>query len=129
MSVSGLPPYDDANIFARILRGEIPCTKVAESEHALAFRDINPQAPVHVLVVPKGRFVSAADFCATASDTQIAGFWRLVGEVAKAEGLEARGYRLLTNMGEEGGQEVPHFHVHIFGGRRLGRMVPQAINQ
>ena len=129
MSVSGLPPYDDANIFARILRGEIPCTKVAESEHALAFRDINPQAPVHVLVVPKGRFVSAADFCATASDAQIAGFWRLVGEVAKAEGLEARGYRLLTNMGEEGGQEVPHFHVHIFGGRRLGRMVPQAINQ
>ncbi len=125
MSVSGLPPYDDANIFARILRGEIPCTKVAESEHALAFRDINPQAPVHVLVIPKGRYVSAADFCATAPEAQVAGFWRLVAEVAKAEGLEARGYRLLTNMGDEGGQEVPHFHVHIFGGRRLGRMVPQ----
>ena len=124
MSVSGLPPYDDANIFARILRGEIPCQKVAESEHALAFRDINPQAPVHVLVVPKGRWVSAADFHAGASDTEIAGFWRLVGQVAKAEGLEPRGYRLLTNMGEEGGQEVPHFHVHVFGGRRLGRMVP-----
>ena len=124
MSVSGLPPYDDANIFARILRGEIPCTKVAESEHALAFRDINPQAPVHVLVVPKGRWVSAADFHAGASDAEIAGFWRLVGQVAKAEGLEPRGYRLLTNMGEEGGQEVPHFHVHVFGGRRLGRMVP-----
>ncbi len=126
MSVSGLPPYDDANIFARILRGEIPCQKVAESEHALAFRDINPQAPVHVLVVPKGRFVSAADFHATADDAAIAGFWRLVSQVAKAEGLEERGYRLLTNMGEEGGQEVPHFHVHVFGGRRLGRMVPQA---
>ena len=125
MSVSGLPPYDDANIFARILRGEIPCQKVAESEHALAFRDINPQAPVHVLVVPKRRFVSAADFHAEASDAEIAGFWRLVGQVAKAEGLEPRGYRLLTNMGDEGGQEVPHFHVHIFGGRRLGRMVPQ----
>jgi len=125
MSVSGLPPYDDANIFARILRGEIPCQKVAESEHALAFRDINPQAPVHVLVVPKGRWVSAADFHAGASDAEIAGFWRLVGQVAKAEGLEPRGYRLLTNMGEEGGQEVPHFHVHVFGGRRLGRMVPQ----
>ncbi len=124
MSVSGLPPYDDANIFARILRGEIPCKKVAESEHALAFRDINPQAPVHVLVVPKGRWVSAADFHAGASDAEIAGFWRLVGQVAKAEGLEPRGYRLLTNMGEEGGQEVPHFHVHVFGGRRLGRMVP-----
>ncbi len=126
MSVSGLPPYDGANIFARILRGEIPCQKVAESEHALAFRDINPQAPVHVLVVPKGRFVSAADFHAAATDAQIAGFWRLVSAVAKAEGLEARGYRLLTNMGEEGGQEVPHFHVHVFGGRRLGRMVPPA---
>lgn len=125
MSVSGLPPYDDANIFARILRGEIPCKKVAESEHALAFRDINPQAPVHVLVVPKGRWVSAADFHAGASDAEIAGFWRLVGQVAKAEGLEPRGYRLLTNMGDEGGQEVPHFHVHVFGGRRLGRMVPQ----
>jgi diadenosine tetraphosphate (Ap4A) HIT family hydrolase len=93
MSVSGLPPYDDANIFARILRGEIPCTKVAESAHALAFRDINPQAPVHVLVVPKGRYVSAADFHATATDAEIAGFWRLVSDVAKAEGLEARGYR------------------------------------
>ena len=124
MSVSGLPPYDDANMFARILRGEIPCQKVAESEHALAFRDINPQAPVHVLVVPKGRFVSAADFHAGADDAAIAGFWRLVSQVAKAAGLEERGYRLLTNMGEEGGQEVPHFHVHVFGGRRLGRMVP-----
>ena len=119
-------PYDDDNIFAKILRGEIPCQKLAEDEHALAFRDINPQAPVHVLVVPKGRFVSAADFHSQASDAQIAGFWRLVSQVAKGQGLEARGYRLLSNIGEEGGQEVPHFHVHIFGGRRLGRMVPPA---
>jgi diadenosine tetraphosphate (Ap4A) HIT family hydrolase len=125
MSVTGLPPYDDNNVFARILRGEIPCKRVAENDHALAFHDINPQAPVHVLVVPKGRYVSAADFGATASEGEIAGFWRLVASVAKELGLEAHGYRLLSNMGEEGGQEVPHFHVHIFGGRRLGRMVPK----
>lgn len=126
MAVTGLPPYDDGNIFARILRGEIPCRKVTENAHALAFHDINPQAPVHVLVIPKGSWVSAADFCAGASEAEIAGFWRLVGQVAKDQGLEARGYRLLTNMGDDGGQEVPHFHVHIFGGRRLGRMVPAA---
>ncbi len=126
MLVTGLPPYDDSNIFARILRGEIPCKKAAESEHALAFHDINPQAPVHVLVIPRGRYVSAADFHASASDAAIAGFWRLVGQVAKDAGLEAHGYRLLSNMGDEGGQEVPHFHVHVFGGRRLGRMVPTA---
>jgi len=126
MSVTGLPPYDPQNIFARILRGEIPCQKVFEDAHALAFRDIHPQAPVHVLVVPKGDYVSAADFHATASEAAIAGFWRAVAAVAKAEGLEATGYRILSNMGPEGGQEVPHFHVHIFGGRRLGRMVQPA---
>jgi len=126
MSVTGLPPYDDANVFARILRGEIPCKRVAEDENALAFHDIAPQAPVHVLVVPKGRWVSAADFHAGAEDAAIAGFWRMVAAVARAQGLEASGYRILSNMGAEGGQEVPHFHVHIFGGRRLGRMVPGA---
>ncbi|MBK1659792.1 histidine triad nucleotide-binding protein [Paracraurococcus ruber] len=126
MSVTGLPPYDDANIFARILRGEIPCKKVVETEHALAFHDIAPQAPVHVLVIPKGRWVSAADFHAGADDAAIAGFWRLVSAVAKDQGLEAHGYRILSNMGADGGQEVPHFHVHIFGGRRIGRMVPAA---
>ena len=124
MSVSGKPPYDDANIFARILRGEIPCKRVAEDDHALAFHDIAPQAPVHVLVIPKGPWVSAADFHAEASAEAIAGFWRLVGAVAKAQGLEETGYRILSNMGPDGGQEVGHFHVHIFGGRRLGRMVP-----
>jgi histidine triad (HIT) family protein len=124
MSTSGLPPYDPQNIFARILRGEIPCQRVYEDAYALAFRDINPLAPVHVLVIPKGDYVSAADFHATAPDEAIAGFWRAVAAVAKAEGLEASGYRILSNMGPQGGQEVPHFHVHIFGGRRLGRMVP-----
>lgn len=126
MPVSGLPPYDPSNIFARILRGEIPCRKVYEDEVALAFHDINPQAPVHVLVVPKGHYVSMADFTTNASDAEIAGFWRAVGKVAKDLSLEVSGYRVLTNMGVHGHQEVPHFHVHIFGGRNLGRMVPPA---
>lgn len=126
MPVSGLPPYDPSNIFARILRCEIPCRKVYEDEVALAFHDINPQAPVHVLVVPKGHYVSMADFTTNASDAEIAGFWRAVGKVAKDLSLEVSGYRVLTNMGVHGHQEVPHFHVHIFGGRNLGRMVPPA---
>lgn len=124
MSTNGLPPYDPQNIFARILRGEIPCKRVHEDAFALAFHDINPLTPLHVLVIPKGEYVSAADFLAMASDAEIAGFWRAVGKVATDLGLDASGYRLLTNMGVDGGQEVPHFHVHIFGGRRLGRMVP-----
>lgn len=123
MSVSGLPPYDPQNIFARILRGEIPCKRVHEDEHALAFHDIHPQAPTHVLVIPKGAYVSAADFHAGASAEEIAGFWRAVGLVAKSLGLEATGYRLLANMGPDSGQEVPHFHVHVCGGKPLGRMI------
>ena len=126
MSTTGLPPYDEGNIFARILRGEIPCQRVHEDEHALAFRDIHPQAPVHVLVIPKGPWVSAADFHSAAPAEAVAGFWRAVSLVAKQLGLEASGYRILSNMGPDGGQEVPHFHVHLFGGRRLGRMVPPA---
>ena len=125
MPVNGLPPYDDTNIFARILRGEIPSKKVYEDEWALAFHDINPQAPVHVLVIPKGPYCSFADFSATASEAEIAGFTRAVGAVARQLGLEAPGYRMLANMGEHGGQEVPHFHVHLFGGRPLGGMVPR----
>jgi diadenosine tetraphosphate (Ap4A) HIT family hydrolase len=124
MPVSGLPPYDDQNIFARILRGEIPCTKIFDNEFALAFHDIHPQAPLHVLVIPKGPYVSFADFSATATDAEIGGFVRAVGVVARELGLEAPGYRLLANMGEHSGQEVPHFHVHLFGGRPLGRMIP-----
>jgi histidine triad (HIT) family protein len=123
MPVPGLGPYDDQNIFARILRGEIPSKTVFEDDWALAFHDIAPQAPVHVLVIPKGRHVSLADFTANASDAEIAGFFRAVGTVARHLELEAPGYRILANMGEHGGQEVPHFHVHLFGGRPLGRMI------
>jgi diadenosine tetraphosphate (Ap4A) HIT family hydrolase len=126
MPVSGLSPYDDANIFARILRGEIPNRTVYEDEWVLAFHDISPQAPTHVLVIPKGKYVSFADFSAKASDAEIAGFMRAVGKVAQTLGLEAPGYRLIANMGEHSGQEVPHFHMHIVGGRPLGRMVPLA---
>ncbi len=123
MPVSGLPPYDSQNIFARILRGEIPCRKVYEDEFALAFYDIAPQAPTHVLVVPKGSYCSFADFSAEASQDEIVGFIRAVGKIAKDLGLEAPGYRLLANTGEHSGQEVPHFHVHLFAGRPLGRMI------
>lgn len=123
MAVNGLGPYDEHNIFARILRGEIPCRKVHEDEHLLAFHDINPQAPVHVLVIPKGQYVSFADFSARASEAEIAGFIRGVGQVARMLGLEEPGYRLLTNMGPDSHQEVPHLHVHIFGGKKLGPML------
>jgi diadenosine tetraphosphate (Ap4A) HIT family hydrolase len=124
MPVSGLPPYDDDNIFAKILRGDIPSRKVYEDDWALAFHDINPQAPTHVLVIPKGRYCSFADFSAQASEAEIAGFMRAVGKVAKDLGLESPGYRLLCNVGMDAGQEVAHFHVHLFGGRSLGRMLP-----
>lgn len=123
MPVHGLPPYDDNNIFARILRGEIPSKKVYEDQWALAFHDINPQAPMHVLVIPKGKYCSFADFSATASADEIAGFMRAVGRIAKDLGLEAQGYRILANMGAHSGQEVPHFHVHLFAGRPLGPML------
>jgi diadenosine tetraphosphate (Ap4A) HIT family hydrolase len=123
MPVSGLGPYDDTNIFARILRGEIPCKRVYEDEYALAFHDINPQAPTHVLVIPKTPYVSLADFTSSAPPEQIAGLFRAVGHVAKLLELEEPGYRILANMGGHGHQEVPHFHVHIFGGRPLGPML------
>jgi diadenosine tetraphosphate (Ap4A) HIT family hydrolase len=125
MAVSGLGTYDTGNVFARILRGEIPSKKAFENEWAYAFHDIHPQAPVHVLVVPKGQYVSLADFSAKASEAEIAGFFRAVGMVARQLGLESSGYRVLANMGEHSGQEVPHFHVHIFGGRPLGRMLSE----
>jgi diadenosine tetraphosphate (Ap4A) HIT family hydrolase len=118
--------YDPNNVFARILRGEIPSKTVYEDAHALAFHDITPQAPVHVLVIPKGAYRDWPDFAARASDAELAGFLRAVAETAKLLGVEAAGYRVLSNVGADGGQEVPHLHVHIFGGRRLGRMVPQA---
>jgi diadenosine tetraphosphate (Ap4A) HIT family hydrolase len=123
MPIDATMPYDDSNIFARILRGEIPAHKVHEDEHALAFRDINPQAPVHILVIPKGAYVSWDDFAARASEAEIAGFVRAVGHVAREQGLVAPGYRLLANVGGDAGQEVPHLHVHLFGGRPLGPML------
>jgi histidine triad (HIT) family protein len=123
MPIDATLPYDDANVFARILRGEIPATRVYEDEHALAFQDVAPQAPTHVLVIPKGAYVSWDDFSARASDVQIAGFVRAVGHVARAAGLVAPGYRLLANVGAHGGQEVGHLHVHLFAGRALGPML------
>ena len=121
--------YDDQNIFAKILRGEIPNDTVYESEHALAFRDIQPQAPVHVLVIPKGPYVSYDHFAAHASDAEIVGLTRAISEVCKLEGvtLEAGdGFRMIANTGAHGVQDVPHLHVHILGGRRLGRMLQPA---
>ena len=123
MPIDATAPYDDGNIFARILRGEIPCKKVYEDDHALAFHDINPQAPTHILVIPKGAYVSWDDFSAKAPDGEIAGFIRAVGNVAREQGLVAPGYRLLANAGPNSHQEVPHLHVHIFGGRALGPML------
>lgn len=123
MPIDATQPYDEGNIFARILRGEIPASKVYEDEHALAFHDINPQAPTHILVIPKGPYVSWDDFSARASDAEIAGFVRAVGQVARAAGLVAPGYRLLANIGRDGHQEVPHLHVHVFAGRQLGPML------
>lgn len=115
--------YDPGNIFARILRGEIPCAKVHETEHTLAFNDIRPQAPTHVLVIPKGAYVSWADFSARATDAEIAAFVRAVGEVARQAGVEDTGYRLFANHGPDSHQEVPHLHVHIMGGRPLGPLL------
>ncbi len=116
-------PYDPQNIFARILLGEISCKQVYADEWALAFHDINPQAPVHVLVIPRGAYVSWDDFSARASAQEIAGFVRAVGTVARDLGLVSPGYRLLANVGHDGHQEVPHLHVHLFGGRPLGPML------
>ena len=124
MPVNGLPPYDTQNIFARILRGEIPCRKVFEDDWVLAFHDINPRRRIMCWSIPKGPFCSFADFSAAASDAEIAGFIRAVGRIAKDLGLEEPGYRLLANMGADAGQEIPHFHVHLFAGRPLGRMLP-----
>jgi diadenosine tetraphosphate (Ap4A) HIT family hydrolase len=123
MPIDATQPYDDGNIFARILRGEIPNRTVYEDEHVLAFDDINPLAPDHVLVIPKGAYVSWDDFSARASDAEIGAFVRAVGRIAREAGLVEPGYRLLANVGPDAGQEVAHFHVHIFGGRPLGPML------
>lgn len=123
MPIDPTQPYDASNVFAKILRDELPCKKVYEDEWALAFHDINPLAPVHILVVPKGHYVSWDDFAEKASDSEIAGFVRAVGKVARDQQLVVQGYRLLANTGKRAGQEVPHLHVHIFGGEPLGPML------
>jgi diadenosine tetraphosphate (Ap4A) HIT family hydrolase len=123
MPVDATKPYDDQNVFARILRGEIPATKIYEDDYALAFPDINPQSPTHILVIPKGAYVSWDDFSANASDAEIAGFVRAIGRVARDVGLVAPGYRLLANTGFDSHQEVPHLHVHIFAGAKLGPLL------
>ncbi len=115
--------YDPSNAFARILRGELPCRKVHEDEWALAFHDINPLAPVHVLVIPKGAYVSMADFGSQASPEEVAGLFRAVARAAEAVGLVESGYRILANTGANAHQEVPHLHIHIFGGAPLGPML------
>ena len=123
MPVDATQPYDPGNIFARILRGEIPASRVYEDEFALAFNDINPLSPTHILVIPKGAYVSWDDFSAKASEAEIAGFVRAIGRVAREAGLVQSGYRLLANTGINSHQEVPHLHVHIFAGRPLGPML------
>lgn len=119
--------YDDNNIFAKILRGEIPNKTVYEDNHVLAFYDINPMAPTHVLVIPKGRYVSSDDFFNEATDTEIVAFFRAVGKITRDLGVNESGYRLLTNQGRDANQEVPHFHLHIFAGTQLGHMLPKAV--
>jgi len=123
MTIDATQPYDDNNVFARILRGELPCKKVYEDDHALAFHDIHPLAPVHILVIPKGAYVSWDDFSERAPDAEMAGFVRAVGKVARDAGMVVQGYRLLANTGKRAGQEVGHLHVHIFGGQPLGPML------
>lgn len=118
--------YDPNNIFAKIIRGEIPCDKVYEDDHVLAFRDINPQTPTHVLVVPKGPYVSFDDFSRDAGADEIAAFVRAAGQIAREAGLPESGYRILANTGRDAHQEVPHFHLHIFAGKDLGRMIKPA---
>jgi histidine triad (HIT) family protein len=118
--------YDRGNIFARILRGELPCKKVYEDDHVLAFHDINPQAPTHILVIPKGEYVSWDDFAERGAAEEIAALVRAVGRIARDAGLAEPGYRVLSNHGRDAHQEVPHLHIHIFGGRDLGRMVGRA---
>ena len=123
MPIDHKQPYDDGNVFAKILRGELPGKIVHESEHSVAIHDINPLAPIHVLVIPRGRYVSWDDFSANASDAEIADLVRTAGEAARLTGADAKGYRLLANAGQRAGQEVAHLHLHLFGGAPLGPML------
>jgi len=115
--------YDATNIFARILKGEIPCNKLFEDEFALAFTDIHPKAPVHILVIPKGAYIDIVDFNANASSEEIVGFARAVAHIARENNISATGFRTIANTGLNGGQEVPHFHLHLLGGHAIGPMI------
>tara|TARA_B100002003_G_scaffold210084_1_gene205749 strand:+ start:238 stop:603 length:366 start_codon:yes stop_codon:yes gene_type:complete len=118
--------YDENNIFAKILRGKIPCKKIYEDEYVLSFHDINPQKKIHALVIPKGKYIDLDDFNAKASDKEIVGLLKGISIVAKKLGISldmGKGYRTLSNLSEDGGQEVPHLHFHLFGGERIGKMV------
>ena len=118
--------YDDNNIFAKILRKEIPCKKIYEDEFVLSFEDINPQKKIHVLVIPKGKYIDFDDFIANASSDEMVGLLKGINNVAKKLGISidtGKGYRALVNIGENGGQEVPHLHYHLFGGEKVGKMV------
>ncbi len=126
MPIDATLPYDDQNVFAKILRDEIPAKRVYEDDYAVAFHDIAPVAPIHILVIPRGPYVSWDDFSTRASDAEIGGFVRAIGHVAREQGLVAPGYRLLANIGTQAGQEVPHLHVHLFGGRAMGPMLTSA---
>ncbi|MDE8344870.1 MAG: HIT domain-containing protein [Acidocella sp.] len=123
--MSDVAGYDEDNVFARLLRGEIPCVRLYEDDYALAFPDIRPAAPTHILVIPKGKYISVADFGAKASEAEITGFFRAVATVAAAAGVAASGFRLISNAGPDSHQEVPHFHVHILGGAKLGPLLSQ----
>ena len=118
--------YNDDNIFAKILRGEIPCKKIYEDEFVLSFHDINPQKKIHALVIPKGKYTDLDDFCKNASTKEMVGMFKGIEIVSKKLGIspeDGKGYRALTNIGDNGGQEVPHLHFHLFGGEKVGKMV------
>ena len=115
--------YDNQNIFAKILRSEIPCNKILENDHALAFSDINPQSPIHILIIPKKAYLNFHDFMENASIKEIELLWKLVNDVIKLNKISKKGFRIISNSGDDGNQDVPHFHVHVLGGKNLGRMI------
>ena len=115
--------YDENNIFAKILKSEIDFKKINENDYALAFLDINPQAPIHILIIPKNPYVNIYDFNKNASSVEILGFWKLVNSIIKKEGIDNKGFRVISNSGKDGNQDVSHFHLHILGGKNLGRMI------
>ncbi len=115
--------YDENNIFAKILRSEISCQKILENDHAVSFSDINPQAPIHILIIPKNSYLNFYDFTQNASPNEVIFFWKLVNDLIEDKNISEKGFRIITNSGNDGNQDVPHFHVHLLGGKNLGRMM------